>query len=117
MKEVNSLYVKIIPVFILLILFSFVIILKREDVFSQMTFSNQNKVDIKVEEILKANEDKELIANESFKNRFVYVAFQKESEFTSYFVDKETGEEKDFLAYLKSGCEDEFLAKEKINQN
>ncbi len=113
MKEVNSLYVKIIPVFILLILFSFVIILKREDVFSQMTFSNQNKVDIKVEEILKANEDKELIANESFKNRFVYVAFQKESEFTSYFVDKETGEEKDFLAYLKSGCEDEFLAKEK----
>ena len=28
-------------------------------------------------------------------------------------MDKETGEEKDFIAYLKSGCEDEFLAKEK----
>ncbi len=112
MKEVNSLYVKIIPAFLLLILFSFVMIVKREDGFSEMTFSNQNKVEVKVEEILKSNEDRELVANESFKNRFVYIAFQKESEFTSYFIDKETGEEKEFLSYLKRGCEDAFLTKE-----
>ena len=62
----------------------------------------------KVDEILKQNEDKELISNEVFQDKFIYLAFQKEEEFTSFFVDVKTGEEKVLFDYIKEDRKEEF---------
>lgn len=62
----------------------------------------------KVDEILKQNEDKELISNEVFQDKFIYLAFQKEDEFTSFFVDVKTGEEKLLFDYIKEDKKEEF---------
>lgn len=65
----------------------------------------------KVEEILKKNEDRELISKEVYQDKFIYLDFQKEGEFTSFFVDMKTGEEKEILDYIKENKQEEFTNK------
>ncbi len=108
MKELN---VKICFSVLAIVLCLFMLVFKREEGMLNPVFSLSNKTEAKVNEILKLNEDKELIANETIKNKFVYLAFQQGEEFVSHFVDTNTGEEADFTTYLKSGAEEAFSKK------
>lgn len=51
--------------------------------------------------IIEANKDKELLTNKVYDNKFKYLEFKKDELKTSHFIDNQTGEEKDFLYYVK----------------
>lgn len=111
MKE---LYLKIGCAVLAVCLFTFLLVFQKEEGALNPVFSHSNKLEMKVNEILKENEDKELIAKETIKNKFVYLAFQNGEEFVSHFVNATTGEEADFTTYLKSGTEEAF--REKVSE-
>ena len=110
MKDKNEFYLKLIPTVILFIFFFVMFIFSGKKEMSFLVFKN-NKAEEKVNEILKENEDKELLTNEIIKNKFIYLAFQTGDEFVSHFVDTKTGLETDFTTYLKVGMEEAFTEK------
>lgn len=80
---------------------------KKEDFVWALPEDNVNVV----EEIIKNNEKLELVSNETYQNNFVYLAFQKDDVFSSYFVDVKSGNESDFLDYVKEKRKEEFINK------
>lgn len=111
MKEVNS---KLIAGLFFVMVIPFIIFFGSQKDSLVVALTGKNEANGKVEELIKANEDKELISNENYKDKFIYLAFQKEDEFTSFLVDAKTGEEKDLLAYIKEDKKEEF--KKKVNE-
>lgn len=111
MKEVN---IKLIMTLFFILIIPFIIFVGGKKDCLVVALSGKNEANGKVEELIKANEDKELIDNENYKGKFIYLAFQKENEFTSFLVDAKTGEEKDLLAYIKEDKKEEF--KKKVNE-
>lgn len=108
MKEVN---VKIIfSIIFVMIIPAFVFVGKSSDTLAS-ALNEKKDVTSKVEEILKENEDKELISNEIYNDQFIYLAFQKEEHFKSFLIDTKTGEEKDLIEYVKNEKKEEFNKK------
>ncbi len=104
-------YLKVIPIFIIALGLFLTFMFGRDNLPSSMTFQENKEVDLKVAQIIKENEDKELIANEVYNSKFVYLAFQNGEDVVSYILDSKTGEEKDFEQCLKPGKKEEFDAK------
>ncbi len=111
LRENKDLILKIIPSVLLMSIVLFLFLFGEKTGFSVMAFQNKAKVEVKVEEIINANADKELMENKTIQNRFVYLFFQKDEEMCTFFVDKETGEEENFTHYLKKGSENAFTTK------
>lgn len=108
MKEVN---VKLIfAIIFVMIIPAFIFFEKNSDVLVSALNEKKNS-SLKVEELIKENEDKELISNEVYNNQFIYLAFQKEENFTSFLIDTQTGEEKDLIEYVKKDKREEFNKK------
>ncbi len=63
--------------------------------------------------IIENNQDKELIINKVYDNKFRYLEFKNDNGFVSYIIDNKTGEEENFIYYVKKGKEEEF--ENKIN--
>lgn len=74
------------------------------------TFSENKKIEEKVNVLLEEYKDYELIAKEEYNN-FIYLSFQNGEDVVSYFLNSKTGEEIDFKSILKPGMEDEFERK------
>ncbi len=110
MKEVNG---KLISAILLVMAIPIFIFLGGRNDALVVALASNREATSKVDELLKENEDKELVSNETIDDKFIYLAFQKEEEFTSFLIDTKTGEEKDFLDYVKEDKRDDF--KKKVN--
>ena len=95
MKEVN---IKLISAILVILGISILIWFGNDKDALVVVLSKKKDFNLKVEELIKQNEDKELVRNENFKDKFIYLEFQKDNECFSYFIDTVTGEEKDFFA-------------------
>ncbi len=111
MKEVN---IKLMATLFFVIVIPFIIFSGRLNDSLVVALTGKNEANAKVEELIKENEDKQLISNENYKDKFIYLAFQKEQDFTSFIVDAKTGEVNDLLHYIKEDKKEEF--KNKINE-
>lgn len=111
MKEVN---IKLMATLFFVIVIPFIIFSGRQNDSLVVALTGKNEANAKVEELIKENEDKQLISNENYKDKFIYLAFQKEQDFTSFIVDAKTGEVNDLLHYIKEDKKEEF--KNKINE-
>lgn len=108
MKEVN---VKLIPAIFLVMVIPMLVFFGKSSDTLVSALNGKKDADLKVEEIIKENEDKELISNEIYNDQFIYLAFQKEEYFTSFLIDTKTGEEKDLIEYVKNEKKEEFNKK------
>lgn len=108
MKEVN---IKLISAILVILGISILIWFGNDKDALVVVLRKKKDFNLKVEELIKQNEDKELVRNENFKDKFIYLEFQKDNECFSYFIDTVTGEEKDFFAYVKEDKREEFNTK------
>lgn len=108
MKEVN---LKLISVLFLVMIFPMLVFFGKSSDTLVSALNGKNFVNSKVEELIKENEDKELIKQEVYENYFIYLAFQKEECFSSFFIDTKTGEEKSLIDYVKNEKKEEFYNK------
>ncbi len=107
MREVN---IKLIPA--LFLIFALIALLFFSSKKESMVLALNGKKDgeAAVLELIDENRDKELIHNKKYE-AFIYLAFQKEEVFTSYLIDKKTGEKKDLMDYVKTEKREEFTKK------
>lgn len=110
MKEVN---IKLIPAVFLFLAILVSIFLGKNSSSLVSAFDFNKNINNKIKVLIEQNKDKELISNENFNQKFIYLAFQKDNEITSYILDIDTGEEKDLLHYIKKEKRDAF--QQKIN--
>lgn len=108
MKEVN---VKLISMVLVLVSVSIFILFKTDKNALVVALNKKNNISVKIEELINQNVDKELIRNENFNDKFVYLEFQKDGMCSSHFVDAKTGEEKYFLDYIKEEKREHFQTK------
>lgn len=109
MKEV---YFKIITVLLCAIVLPICIYFGNHSNNDILSVFDENKYSkAKVKELIEVNNDKELISNETYNHKFIYLEFQKDEDITSYIIDSETGEEKEFLNYVKEDKKEAFLSK------
>lgn len=111
MKEVN---IKIILAAIITMVIPLLIFESNKnnnllDVFNESKLAEQT-----INDLIVLNEDKELVANKTYDKKFIYLAFKKADELTSYIIDSKTGEEKEFYNYIKDDKKEEF--NKKINE-
>lgn len=111
MKEVN---IKLISALFFVLVIPFLVFFGKNNDSIVVALIGKKEANAKVEELIKENEDKELISNENYKDKFIYLAFQKEENFTSFLVDAKTGEEKELLDFVKENKKEEF--REKIKE-
>lgn len=103
-------YVKLIGMSFL-VLFLLFLSLGRKAYFYEEVFSESKEAEVKVEELIEKNKDMELIVNKNYDQKFIYLAFQKETKFVSYILNPKNGKEVDFDSCLKDGKKEEFLEK------
>jgi peptidoglycan/xylan/chitin deacetylase (PgdA/CDA1 family) len=97
----KSLYIKIFLGGLLLVAFLTSLFYLNQD--TNSTFSEK----ININKIIEENSDKILEVNKDY-NKFTYLEFSSDNLFVTYFIDNETGEEKNLDYYLKPGMSDEF---------
>lgn len=109
MKEVK---VKLIPIFLFIVVLPLFLFHIQKETVSFALISN-NELEKTVSNIIKENNDKELIENMNFNQKFIYLAFKKDEEITSFLIDTKTFKNEDITSYVKPEKQSEF--KNKIN--
>lgn len=107
MKEVK---VKLIPIFLFIVVLPLFLFHIQKETVSFALISN-NELEKTVSNIIKENNDKELIENMNFNQKFIYLAFKKDEEITSFLIDTKTFKNEDITNYVKPEKKSEFKNK------
>lgn len=106
MKEVK---IKFFPVLFLFLFIPILTFFNKEKITYALT-ENKNLEGV-VNKIIKENNDKELIANENFNQKFIYLAFKKDDFLKTFLIDTKTYQNTDIINYVKEEKKDEYLNK------
>lgn len=110
MKEMT---LKWIPLFLVVVISTLIIFMETTNNHEISAPEPENKIEQKINQILAANEDKTLQIQKELDDKCIYLEFVKDNGITSYFVDTKTGEETDFLEFIRADKIEEF--NQKIN--
>lgn len=92
--------------FNIIVIVGFTLIIAFSTLLNKVTFFNKivedkEKGEKTVTSLIDSNNDKELIVNKNYDNKFIYLVFKDEMEETSYYVDFVSGELKTLNDFIK----------------
>ena len=102
-------FFKVLPLVLLFFFLPLIIVSNRHKLFFPIKEVKGREIET-IDKIIKENKDKELITNKYYE-KFVYLSFLKDNNYTNYMIDINSGEEKDFFYYVKVDKREEFLKK------
>ena len=85
--------------------------LKEKTNFTGILLTKEERVDKKVNDIIKENQDKMLEVQKKFDDKFVYLEFLKDDVVYSYYVNTTSGEITDFSFYIRPEKQEDFNKK------